>query len=145
MLPCVGAGFELFVAPYDATRRDDEQSERAMNIAALKKLALPETKLGSPHSSQKQDKRVWWKGRLRFLFQILSVLPLEFLYSPGTIEKLLLPRKERMTAGTDLDTHFFLGIDRFVGRAASACYRRLVQLWVDILFHDAISSRIMPW
>lgn len=86
--------------------------------------------------NQKQCKGACQEGRLGFLFPTFCIFSFEFLDSSCTIEKLLLPREEWMTAGADFHTHIFLCIDRFVGGTTGARYGCLVSFRMDTLFHN---------
>lgn len=72
------------------------------------------------------------------LILIFFIFLAEPLYSTGRVHEFLFARKKRMAFGADLNTNVCFGGSRFEDITASARYRRLKILWVNVLFHGRI-------
>ena len=71
---------------------------------------------------------------------LFAILFLKSFDPSCRIQKFLLPGEERMTAGTDLNANLFLGALRLEGSSTGTFDHRIIDSWVNILFHLKASN-----
>ena len=96
--------------------------------------------VGTGHGFHSPSHENRWNGRpeeieLLLLISLFTILLPESFDPSCRIQKLLLPCKERMTAGTDFHMDLFLSTLRLEGGSASTFDHRVIDFRVDILFH----------
>ena len=77
---------------------------------------------------------------------LTPVLPLKSFHATGTVHELLLAGEERMAVRADfqMDDVTLVGRARLEGVAASACYRNVVILRMNLFLHETPRS-VCQW